>query len=607
MAKYSKEQRDRAVDLYVRYERCAADVIHELGYPSRGMLPVWYRERLEEERTGRQSTRGKRYRRYTDEQKRAAVDHYLGHGRRLKRTMRALGYPKSHELLTAWIDELAPGRRKLRHGPVPEELKRKAVAAVASGRLKSREAAAELGVEASVVRNWKRQMLAGSKETHVTKTPGEKPSTAGEGKTGAEPSTPAAMPPAAAGPRDAAGLADAVAALEKRLAETRARLDGLDADVERQRREKRELDIEIAIRKGVIELLGKEPGAVPENLTNREKAILVKQTSEKLGVTAGRLLPMVGIARSTYHYQIKAMDRPDKDAWLLPLVEEAFENSKRRYGYKRIHLELKGMGVRVSAKRVMRLTARHGLAPLFKSAKRYSSYKGELTKAPKNLVNRDFHAERPNMLWVTDLTEFSIPAGKAYLSPVIDCYDGLPVAWTIGTSPNAALANGMPADACSTLGDGEKPIIHSDRGVGQRHARRRVLHARGRGEADHPFRPRLPLPVARVDPHLQGAWSDAFDEREGMQSGQRGRGGVLRPSQAGVLPQEELPGRDDRRVHRDARRVHGLVPRQAHQDRIRHEHHGQTHPARARRLKPSGTLTNDHTDNEVQQNVTTPF
>ena len=246
MVKYGKEQRDRAVDLYVKYERCAADVIHELGYPSRGMLPVWYRERLEEERTGRQSTRGKRYRRYTDEQKQAAVDHYLGHGRRLKRTMRALGYPKSHELLTAWIDELAPGRRKLRHGPVPEELKRKAVVAVASGRLKSREAAAELGVEASVVRNWKRQMLAGSKETHVTKTPGEKPSTAGEGKTGVEPSTPAAMPPAAAGPRDAAGLADAVAALEKRLAETRARLDELDADVERQRREKRELDIEIA-------------------------------------------------------------------------------------------------------------------------------------------------------------------------------------------------------------------------------------------------------------------------------------------------------------------------------------------------------------------------
>ena len=122
------------------------------------------------------------------------------------------------------------------------------------------------------------------------------------------------------------------------------------------------------------------------------------------------------------------------------------------------------MGIRVSAKRVMRLMTKNGIKPSFKSAKRYSSYKGELTKAPKNLVNRDFHAERPNMLWVTDLTEFSIPAGKAHLSPVIDCYDGLPVAWTIGTSPNAALANGMLADVCSTLRDGEKPIIHSDRG-----------------------------------------------------------------------------------------------------------------------------------------------
>lgn len=460
MAKYSKEQRDRAVDLYIRYERCAADVIHELGYPSRGMLPVWYRERLEEERTGRQSTRGKRYRRYTDEQKRAAVDHYLGHGRRLKRTMRALGYPKSHELLTAWIDELAPGRRKPGHGPVPEELKRKAVAAVASGRLKSREAAAELGVEASVVGKLEtadaRRIQGDARDTNTQKEALD--GREGKDRRGASDADGRIRTAGRGRPGGRGGGAGEEAGGDA------GRLDELDADVERQRREKRELDIEIAIRKGVIELLGKEPGAVPENLTNREKAILVKRTSEKLGVTAGRLLPMVGIARSTYHYQIKAMDRPDKDAWLLPLVEEAFENSKRRYGYKRIHLEPESMGVRVSAKRVMRLTAGHGLAPLFKSAKRYSSYKGEPAKAPKNLVNRDFHAERPNMLWVTDLTEFSIPAGKAYLSPVIDCYDGLPVAWTIGTSPNAALANGMLADACSTLGDGEKPIIHSDRG-----------------------------------------------------------------------------------------------------------------------------------------------
>ena len=201
--------------MYIRYECCAADAIHELGYPSKEALRMWYRERLEEERAGVPSRRGERQRRYSEEQKRAAVDHYLECGRRLSRTMRMLGYPKSKELLMAWIDELAPGQRKLRHGPVPEELKREAVVAVASGRLKSREAAAELGVEASVVRNWKRQMLAGSKETPVAK---ERKGKAGNGRPVARPAVPDA-PTAAGGSRDAAGLADAVASLERRLAE----------------------------------------------------------------------------------------------------------------------------------------------------------------------------------------------------------------------------------------------------------------------------------------------------------------------------------------------------------------------------------------------------
>lgn len=86
MAKYSKEQRDRSVDLYIKYEHSAADVIHELGYPSKGALLSWYADRLEEERTGVPSRRGERYRRYSDEQKQAAVDHYLEYGRRPGRT-----------------------------------------------------------------------------------------------------------------------------------------------------------------------------------------------------------------------------------------------------------------------------------------------------------------------------------------------------------------------------------------------------------------------------------------------------------------------------------------------------------------------------------------
>lgn len=118
MAKYTREQRQRAVELYVKYEGCAADVIRELGYPSREALRMWHRDWLDEQETGVSSQRGERYARYTEEQKRAAVDHYLTHGRRASRTMRQMGYP-SKEVLASWIDELAPGERRIRRGPVP--------------------------------------------------------------------------------------------------------------------------------------------------------------------------------------------------------------------------------------------------------------------------------------------------------------------------------------------------------------------------------------------------------------------------------------------------------------------------------------------------------
>ena len=70
-----------------------------------------------------------------------------------------------------------------------------------------------------------------------------------------------------------------------------------------------------------------------------------------------------------------------------------------------------------------------------------------------------------NEKWLTDITEFASPAGKVYLSPIVDCFDGLLVNWNISTSPDALLVNSMLDDAAKLLSVGEKPIIHSDRGV----------------------------------------------------------------------------------------------------------------------------------------------
>ena len=60
-------------------------------------------------------------------------------------------------------------------------------------------------------------------------------------------------------------------------------------------------------------------------------------------------------------------------------------------------------------------------------------------------MNRNFHADEPNLLWLTDITEFRLPGGeKVYLSPVIDCFGGMPVAWSIGLHPDKRLANPSP-------------------------------------------------------------------------------------------------------------------------------------------------------------------
>ena len=61
--------------------------------------------------------------------------------------------------------------------------------------------------------------------------------------------------------------------------------------------------------------------------------------------------------------------------------------------------------------------------------------------------------------------EFHIPAGKVYLSPIIDCFDGMAVSWAISTNPNAELVNTMLDDAINILGEEERPIVHSDRGA----------------------------------------------------------------------------------------------------------------------------------------------
>lgn len=118
----------------------------------------------------------------------------------------------------------------------------------------------------------------------------------------------------------------------------------------------------------------------------------------------------------------------------------------------------------MSEKVVSRLMQEEDCEAKRSKRRKYCSYKGEISDAPENLVRHNFHTDRPNKLWLTDITEFAIPAGKVYLSPIMDCYDGPIVSWTTSCSPNAELVNTMLDIAAEGLEEGEHPIGHNDRG-----------------------------------------------------------------------------------------------------------------------------------------------
>lgn len=170
------------------------------------------------------------------------------------------------------------------------------------------------------------------------------------------------------------------------------------------------------------------------------------------------------LAKSSYYDQEKSIGAKDKYNGLQKKIVELFHDNRDVFGYRRIHVLLRRSGIIVSEKVVRRIMKQKSLIVRQRCKQKYNSYKGEITPAVANIIDRDFHTDRPNQKWLTDITEFSIKTGKVYLSPIIDCLDGMPVSWTIGTSPNAALVNDMLKKAISTLKPTEKPIVHSDRG-----------------------------------------------------------------------------------------------------------------------------------------------
>ena len=102
---YSYEERLTAVKLFIKYDHGYKAVFRELGYPpSSHTIKLWYKEYMQ---NGDLHKSFIKYNKYSDEQRKTAIQYYIEHGRSKSRTVKALGYP-TRQQLTEWIKQDLP-------------------------------------------------------------------------------------------------------------------------------------------------------------------------------------------------------------------------------------------------------------------------------------------------------------------------------------------------------------------------------------------------------------------------------------------------------------------------------------------------------------------
>ena len=191
------------------------------------------------------------------------------------------------------------------------------------------------------------------------------------------------------------------------------------------------------------------------------------------------LLEIAQLPKATFYYHRKNQAKQDKYAQAKAEIAAIFHENKGRYGYRRVTDELHNRGFSLNHKTVQRLMKELGLICRVRM-KKYRSYKGEQGKVADNELNREFHAEKPNQKWVTDVTEFRLFGQKLYLSPILDLCSGDIVTYTISDSPNLLMVTTMLEQAFQMIPDNTGLLLHSDQGWHYQHKQyRKMLEEKG--------------------------------------------------------------------------------------------------------------------------------
>ena len=178
------------------------------------------------------------------------------------------------------------------------------------------------------------------------------------------------------------------------------------------------------------------------------------------------------IAPSTYHEQkarevdpSRLPDRAVRDAALREEIERVWKENFGAYGARKVWHQLGREGTEVARCTVERLMRAMGLQGVVRGRKHKTTIADETAPRPLDLVQRNFTAERPNQLWVADLTYVATWRGFVYVAFITDVFSRKIVGWRVSNSLRSDLALDALEQALHARPDLRGLVHHSDRGV----------------------------------------------------------------------------------------------------------------------------------------------
>ena len=190
------------------------------------------------------------------------------------------------------------------------------------------------------------------------------------------------------------------------------------------------------------------------------KYLVIYRHKEKY--TISEMCRFFKVSRSGYYDYVKRMEKPDRDLPLAEQIKECQQEVKRTYGYRRVQIWLERKGIYKNPKTVLRVMQKYNLLSVVRR-KKYQ-HCGEYLHRYPNLLDRNFHAVRPNQKWVTDISYIKTGQGFLYLSVIRDLYDNSIVAYKTGTEQNINLVLSTIREAKRKEKVTAELQLHSDQG-----------------------------------------------------------------------------------------------------------------------------------------------